>query len=86
MNKEELSIKDKIYEETQEFGRVQFVDEIYKLQQEIKILYVQSENKNFFSKKDKISIWLVCHSLIGFKAIFSIYLKLKPRISVFKKR
>lgn len=61
-------------------------NEISKLQQEIKILYVQSENKNFFSKKDKISIWLVCHSLIGFKTIFSIYLKLKPHISVFKKR
>ena len=38
MNKEELSIKDKIYEETQEFGRVQFVDEIYKLHQENKVL------------------------------------------------
>lgn len=38
MNKEELSIKDKIYEETKEFGRAQFVDEIYKLQQENKAL------------------------------------------------
>ena len=38
MNKEELSIKDKIYEETKEFGRDQFVDEIYKLHQENKVL------------------------------------------------
>lgn len=38
MNKEELSIKDKIYEETKEFGRAQFVDEIYKLHQENKVL------------------------------------------------
>lgn len=38
MNKEELSIKNKIYEETQEFGRAQFVNEIYKLHQKNKAL------------------------------------------------
>lgn len=56
MNKEELSIKDKIYEETQEFGRVQFVDEIYKLQQENKRLKFYLNDVVFSEFNDDVEL------------------------------
>lgn len=56
MNKEELSIKDKIYEETQEFGRVQFVDEIYKLQQENKRLKFYLNDVIFSEFNDDVEL------------------------------
>lgn len=56
VNKEELSIKDKIYEETQEFGRVQFVDEIYKLQQENKRLKFYLNDVIFSEFNDNVEL------------------------------
>ena len=56
MNKEELSIKDKIYEETQEFGRAQFVDEIYKLQEENKRLKFYLNDVIFSEFNDDVEL------------------------------
>lgn len=56
MTKEELSIKNKIYEETQEFGRVQFVDEIYKLQQENKRLKFYLNDVIFSEFNDDVEL------------------------------
>lgn len=59
---------------------------VKRLQQEIKTIYMATEDKSFFSWTDKFSVWLSSNSLFWFKALFSVYLYVKPYIAAFKKR
>lgn len=56
------------------------------LQEEVKKLYIDTDDKMIFSKRDKMSIRLSLGSLKIFQITFSFYVKLKPYVSAFKKR
>ena len=55
-------------------------------QEEVKKLYIDTDDKMIFSKRDKMSIRLSLGSLKIFQITFSFYVKLKPYVSAFKKR